>query len=183
MLYSWRFSSLKNLSPKASSIPALRLGAGVHTLNPSVFLWHSVGLFLWNPVYSAPDSAGNSTIQSLSLELVTGAGCSLLYQRDTRAGRAQLEPLVAKQLLTLISFSTGSRRAANSELLKKIAASLTGFKPSSFTLLPGPDENHYPIELTSGPLEVCQIILTRQLKKKHPSSKNKEQQLSLSVVL
>lgn len=89
----------------------------------------------------------------------------MLYQRDTRAGRTQLEPLVAKQLLTLISFSTGSRRAANSELLKKIAASLTGFKPSSFTLLPGPDENHYPIELTSGPLEVCQIILTRQLKK------------------
>lgn len=109
------------------------------------------------------------------------------YQRDTGAGRTQLEPLVAKQLLTLISFSTDSRRAANSELLKKIAASLTGFKPSSFTLLPAPDENHYPIELTSGPLEVCQIILTRQLKKntqpattRSSSSAGEE---SLSVVL
>lgn len=96
----------------------------------------------------------------------------------TRARRTQLEPLVAKQLLTLISFSTGSRRAANSEPLKKIAASLTGFKPSSFTLLPAPDENDYPIELTSGPLEVCQIILTRQLKKNTQPATTRSRQLS-----
>lgn len=40
-------------------------------------------------------------------------------QMYTRARRTQLEPLVAKQLLTLIFFSTGSRRAANSECSEK----------------------------------------------------------------
>lgn len=90
----------------------------------------------------------------------------------------QLEPLVAKQLLTLISFSTGSRRAANSELCKKIAASLTGFKQNSFTLLPAPDENEYPIELTSGLLGVCQIILTRQLKANTRAATPRSRQLS-----
>lgn len=125
VLYSWRFSSLKNLSPQRS-IPALRLGAGLHTLSPSVFLRHSVE-FSPGTQFILPQTQLEILHPKAPVQILSQGLAVSYLRRDTRAGRAQLEPLVAKQLRTLISFSTGSRRAANSELLKKDCCILNRF--------------------------------------------------------
>lgn len=60
------------------SVPALRLGPGLHTLSPLVFLQHSEGFSSWGSVYSIPDSATNFASQSPTSGFVTRAGSFLL---------------------------------------------------------------------------------------------------------